>query len=353
MLTGKRLYLLGIAALCTVSVIEPNLAHSFDSPQVKTALATSSLENEVRADMNFLASDEMHGRGSATRDEHIAALFAAAQFQSLGMEPGSDNGTFIQKAALPDPLPARLQQYLSKYEDSPRKETWNAIGVLRGSSKPDEVILLTAHLDHLGVAATGSGDRIYNGADDDASGTTAVLTLAHMLASGPRPKRTVVFALFGSEEIGGFGNRAFLAHPPVPLSEIVANLEFEMIGRPDSAVAPGTLWLTGYDRSNLGPELARHGAHIVDDPHPKEHFFQRSDNYALARQGIIAQTISSFGLHKDYHQTSDEVRTIDFTHMANAIGSVVEPIRWLANSDFKPSWNPGSNPQTNPPAMSH
>ncbi|WP_260704489.1 M20/M25/M40 family metallo-hydrolase [Edaphobacter flagellatus] len=303
--------------------------------------------------MNFLASDEMHGRGSGTRDEHIAALYVASQFQSLGLEPGGDNGSFIQKAALPDPLPERLQQYLSKYENSPRKETWNAIGILRGSSRPDEVLLLTAHLDHLGVAAAGSGDRIYNGADDDASGTTAVLTLAHMLASGPRPKRTVVFALFGTEEIGGFGNRAFLAHPPVPLSEIVANLEFEMIGRPDSAVAAGTLWLTGYDRSNLGPELAKHGAHIVDDPHPKEHFFQRSDNYALARQGIIAQTISSFGLHKDYHQVSDEIRTIDFTHMANAINSVVEPIRWLANSDFKPTWNPGGNPQTNPPSMSH
>lgn len=303
--------------------------------------------------MNFLASDEMHGRGSGTRDEHIAALYVASQFQSLGLEPGGDNGSFIQKAALPDPLPERLQQYLSRYENSPRKETWNAIGILRGSSRPDEVLLLTAHLDHLGVAATGSGDRIYNGADDDASGTTAVLTLAHMLASGPRPKRTVVFALFGTEEIGGFGNRAFLAHPPVPLSEIVANLEFEMIGRPDSAVAAGTLWLTGYDRSNLGPELAKHGAHIVDDPHPKEHFFQRSDNYALARQGIIAQTISSFGLHKDYHQVSDEIRTIDFTHMANAINSVVEPIRWLANSDFKPTWNPGGNPQTNPPSMTH
>jgi Zn-dependent M28 family amino/carboxypeptidase len=171
-----------------------------------------------------------------------------------------------------------------------------------------------------------------------------------MLATGPRPKRTVVFAIFGSEEIGGFGNKAFLAHPPEPLSQIVANLEFEMIGRPDSAVPAGTLWLTGFDRSNLGPELAKHGAHLVNDPHPKELFFQRSDNYALAKQGIIAHTVSSFGLHHDYHQPSDEVRTIDFTHMTNAITSMVSPIRWLADSNFKPQWNPGGNPQTNPPA---
>jgi len=295
--------------------------------------------------MAFLADDDLHGRGSATRDEHIAALFAAAQFQSLGLEPGGDNGTFIQKSALPDPLPPRLQKYFSKFENIPRKETWNAIGVLRGSTSPNEVVLLTAHLDHLGIGPAIKGDTIYNGADDDASGTTAVLTLAHILATGSRPRRTIVFALFGSEEIGGFGNHAFLQHPPAPLASIVANLEFEMIGRPDTAVPAGTLWLTGFDRSDLGPELAKHGANLVNDPHPKEQFFQRSDNYALARQGIIAQTVSSYGLHKDYHHPSDELGTINFIHMSNAIESMVKPIRWLAGSNWKPAWNPGRNPK--------
>lgn len=345
----KRLYRFG-ALLFLVLIAGHKSAHSFDSPQTKTASAISSLEQEVRADMNFLANDELRGRGSATRDEHLAALFAASQFQSLGLEPGGENGTYLQKAQLPDPLPPRLQKHFSKYEAVPRKETWNAIGILHGSSRPEEVILLTAHLDHLGVSATAQEDPIYNGADDDASGTTAVLTLAHLLTSGSHPKRTIIFALFGSEEIGGFGNQAFLAHPPVPLSSIVANLEFEMIGRPDSAVPTGTLWLTGFGRSNLGPELAKHGAHLVNDPHPKEQFFQRSDNYALARQGIIAHTVSSFGLHHDYHEPSDEIGTIDFTHMTYAIQSMVGPIRWLADSSFRPAWNPGANPQTNPPA---
>jgi Zn-dependent M28 family amino/carboxypeptidase len=294
--------------------------------------------------MEFLADDELHGRGSATRDEHIAALFAAAQFQSLGLKPGGDNGTFLQKTALPNPLPDRVQQRLSKFENTPRKETWNAVAVLPGSTLPNEVVLLTAHLDHLGIGPAVNGDSIYNGADDDASGTTAILTLAHILATGPRPRRTIVFALFGSEEIGGYGNRAFLQHPPVPLSSIVANLEFEMIGRPDPVLPAGTLWLTGFDRSDLGPELAKHGAHLVNDPHPKELFFQRSDNYALAQQGIIAHTVSSFGLHKDYHHPSDELSTIDFAHMTNAIASMVNPIRWLANSTWKPQWNPSGRP---------
>jgi Peptidase family M28 len=349
--TSKRLYLFGtVTFVCVFLIAAGKPAHSFDSSQAKTAPQISLLEKEVRADMNFLADDELHGRGSATRDEHIAALFAASQFQALGLEPAGDNNTFLQKSPLPSPLPQRLQQRLSKYADVPRKETWNTIALLRGSSAPNEVVLLTAHIDHLGEGPAVNGDSTYNGADDDASGTTAVLALAHMLATGPRPKRTIVFALFGSEEIGGFGNRAFLAHPPVPLTEIVANLEFEMIGRPDSSVPAGTLWLTGYDRSNLGPELAQHGAHLVNDPHPAEHFFQRSDNYALARQGIIAHTVSSFGLHHDYHQPSDELRTIDFTHMTNAIASMVSPIRWFVDSNFKPQWNQGMNPQTNPPA---
>ena len=300
--------------------------------------------------MNFLADDEMHGRGSATRDEHIAALFVAAQLQALGLEPGGDNGTFLQKTAMPDPLPASVRQRVSKFQDIPRKETWNAIGILRGSTSPNEVILLTAHLDHLGIGpANAEGDTNFNGADDDASGTTAVLALAHILATGPRPKRTVVFALFGSEELGGFGNRAFLAHPPVPIASIVANLEFEMIGRPDPAVPAGTLWLTGFERSNLGPELAKHGAHLVKDPHPTQNFFRRSDNYALATQGIVAQSVSSFGLHKDYHQPSDELSTIDFTHMTNAIASMINPIRWLANTNRKPAWNPGGQPQATTP----
>ena len=348
-------YPLRIAALVfcifAISLVSySQLSHSFDAGLSKTTPTPSTLEREVRADMNFLADDDMHGRGSATRDEHIAALFAAAQFEALGLEPGGDNGSFLQKTALPSPLPERLQQSLSKFQERTRKETWNAIGILRGTSEKEEVVLLTAHLDHLGVGPAVNGDTIYNGADDDASGTTAVLTLAHLLATGPRPKRTIVFALFGSEEIGGFGNQAFLQRPPVPLSSIVANLEFEMIGRPDSAVPAGTLWLTGFDRSNLGPELAKHGAHLVNDPHPKELFFQRSDNYALARGGIIAHTVSSFGLHKDYHQPSDELRRIDFNHMTNAIASMVGPIRWLADSKWKPEWNPGRNPRNDQPA---
>ena len=234
-----------------------------------------------------------------------------------------------------------------------KANTWNAVGRLTGSdpTQSQEVILLSAHIDHVGVrraaaqpATAAAGDTIFNGADDDASGSIAVLELAQAIAAGPRPKRTIVFALFGSEESGGTGSRYFADKPVVPLDRIVANLQFEMIGRPDAEVPPHTLWLTGYERSNLGPELAKRGAKLVQDPHPKEGFFTRSDNIQFARRGVIAHTVSSYGLHKDYHQLSDEIDTIDFAHMTDAIESMLEPIRWLANSTFKPEWRPGMKP---------
>jgi Zn-dependent M28 family amino/carboxypeptidase len=205
--------------------------------------------------------------------------------------------------------------------------------------------MLSAHLDHLGVGEPVNGDAIFNGADDDASGCVAVIELARALAARPRPKRTIYFVCFGSEERGGRGARYFLAHSPVPLETIVADINFEMLGRPDSKVGRGYLWLTGYDRSNLGPALARRGARLVADPHPEQDFFRRSDNYALALKGVVAHTVSSFGLHTDYHRSSDDISRIDFPFLAQSITSLITPVRWLANSSFRPAWIPGRAPR--------
>lgn len=299
-------------------------------------------EASVRATLTALAGDSMNGRKSASADELKAAKWIGEQLKSYGIEPAGDDGTFLQSSTFemksrrgfPDP-------------GAVQATTTNAVGILRGSDPKIkyQVVLLSAHLDHLGVKQAVKGDSIYNGADDDASGVTAVLELARVLAAGPRPKRTVVFALFGSEEVGGYGARHFLEHPPVALNDIVANLEFEMIGRPDPAVAKDTLWLTGYERSNLGPTLAARGAKIVADPHPEQQFFFRSDNINLARMGIVAQTVSSYGLHADYHQPSDDIAHIDFKHMTGAINSMVEPVRWLCNTEFRPEWVEGGRPQ--------
>jgi hypothetical protein len=226
-------------------------------------------------------------------------------------------------------------------------QTWNAVGRLTGSDAKlsAQVVVLSSHLDHLGIRENAPGDdKVFNGADDDASGTVAVMELARVLAAGKRPKRTVYFVCYGSEEAGGYGSGHFVNNLPFPKENLIANLQWEMIGRPDDKIKPDELWLTGYERSNLGPELAKHGAKLVQDPHPQENFFQRSDNYTLARQGVIAHTVSSFGLHTDYHRASDELKTIDFGYMTRSINSMVKPIDWLLNSDFRPAWVEGKRP---------
>ena len=229
-------------------------------------------------------------------------------------------------------------------QEKPR-QTFNAIGYLEGTDPKAGTILLSAHLDHLGVGRPVNGDAIYNGANDDAAGTTAVLELAHALAAGPRPKRSILFVCYGSEELGELGSTYFGKHPPVPLTDLVANLEFEMIGNQDPKMPPGILLLTGWDRSNFGPTLKAHGALLGPDPYPEEHFFERSDNYALALKGVIAHTAAGWGTVPTYHQPDDDMAHLDVPFMTRAIQSLVRPLRWLANSNFKPAWNPGGEPK--------
>jgi hypothetical protein len=325
--------------------LHPKTAHLFILCLILSAALPGSARNphhdrlldRIRGEMEFMASDAMQGRGSGTHDELVTAVYLASELRAMGVAPMGDNGGYLQNVS---------GEFNFYREGKKQWNTRNVIGVIPGRDPKlkDQVVLLTAHMDHIGIRKPVNGDDIYNGADDDASGCIAVLQLARILAHGKPPRHTVIFAFFGSEETGGQGDQYFLEHPPVPLNNIVANLEFEMIGRADPAVKPDQLWLTGYDRTNLGPELAHHGAKLVADPHPDQNFFQRSDNYALARKGIVAQTVSSFGLHHDYHQPSDDVAHVDFAHMEQAIHSMMKPVQWLANSKFQPEWLQGKKP---------
>lgn len=221
------------------------------------------------------------------------------------------------------------------------RTTYNVLGVIHGRA-PDadrQAILLSAHYDHVGVI----NGKVYPGANDDASGTVAVLEFARQLGAGKTPKRTVHFALFGCEEEGGHGAKYWLAQPPTPLANLAANLEFEMIGVPDPE-RPKTLMLTGWERSNLGPALKANGADIAPDRYPQENFFQRSDNYQLALKGVVAQTISAWPVPATYHQPTDTIGNLDMPFMLEVIQSLTKPVDWLLNSDFRPEWTPGLMP---------
>ncbi|MGH9487043.1 MAG: M20/M25/M40 family metallo-hydrolase [Terriglobales bacterium] len=299
----------------------------------------------IEAHEDFLASDALQGRGSGTRNELVAATYIAGELRAYGIAPAGNRGGYIEIA----PGYPRNKPWRQASPDL--GTTANVVGVLRGSDPSAKVLVLTAHLDHLGVIPSRPyrGDAIYNGADDDASGCSAVLELARMLALGPPPRRTVYFAFFGSEEDGGYGARYFVAHPPVPLTAMFANLEFEMIGWPDAKVPPHTLWLTGWQRTNLGSHLAAEGARLVAGPHPAQHFFCRSDNLQLALAGVVAQTVSSFGMQPMYHRPDDDLAHLDVGLMTASITSMIAPIRNLLNSSFVPAWKPGGQPHSGQP----
>ncbi|NIJ20552.1 hypothetical protein FHS95_002244 [Sphingomonas naasensis] len=218
--------------------------------------------------------------------------------------------------------------------------TTNAIGFLPGTDPAAGVILISAHLDHLGVRPDG---KIMYGANDDASGTAAVLELARVLA-GKKHRRGIIFAAYGSEEAGGFGAHWFAAHPPVPLADIVANLEIEMIGQQDPKLPAGTMMMTGFERSTFGDTLKAHGAFVTTDPYPEQNFFRRSDNYALALKGVVAHTVSGWATVPTYHTPEDTIDKLDIPFMARAIQSLVKPIASLADSKAKPEWKPGGQP---------
>ena len=224
----------------------------------------------------------------------------------------------------------------------------NVVGIIPGADPTigGDVVLIDAHYDHLGIAlpAAGSTDSVYNGADDDASGTTSVIEIARAIKAGPPPKRTLVFIATTGEEVGLLGTNWYIAHPVRPLARMVANLEIEMMDRPDAlAGGVGKAWLTGFERSTLGDTLAAHGLPIVKDPRPDQNFFGRSDNIAFARMGIPAHTLSSFDLHADYHRANDEVGLANFDHMTGVINAAITAVRLLADG-FTPQWYPGCKP---------
>lgn len=311
-------------------------------------------EAQVLASLGALAHDSMMGRRTGTEGAARAARFIAAQMQAIGLTPAGDSG-FIQRVPLArttrNNRPAlALLTGAGAHDTIPAEQRVtdaNVVGLIRGSDPElnGEAVLVGAHFDHIGIVTPVAGDSIANGADDDASGVVAVLEIARALARGPAPRRTVIFAAFTGEEMGGLGSRHYMANPPVALERTIAQLQIEMIGRPDSLVGGhGRAWLTGYERSTMGPSLAAAGLAVHADPRPDQSFFTRSDNIRFARAGIPAHTLSSFNLHRDYHRPSDEVAAIDIPHMTAVIDIAIRAVRLLADGP-RPEWVAGGRPE--------
>jgi len=317
-----------------------------------------SREERLRRQMTILAADSMEGRAAGTVGERRARDFLVATLERYGVEPAGEDG-YLQpvpivrtttsdgrtRAGLPGP-----DVDLDTIPEEDRRTAWNVLGMIPGTDPEvaDEIVIVGSHYDHLGIRQPVAGDSIYNGADDDASGTVAALEIARAFATGevPPPNRTVLIALFSAEEMGLLGPRWFLRNPTGPAvdGELVADLQIEMIGRPDPAAGGfGRGWLTGYERSTMGDLLAEQGSPIVADPRPDQRFFFRSDNLPFAQAGIPAHTLSSFNLHEDYHTPDDEADRIDYAHMTALVEAALEMVRGLATGP-RPEWHEGGRP---------
>jgi hypothetical protein len=223
----------------------------------------------------------------------------------------------------------------------------NVMGILRGSDPAlkDTCVLLTAHYDHIGRLADGPGDRIYNGANDDGSGTVSVIEVARALASlHQHPRRSIVFMTFFGEEEGMVGSHYYARHPAWPIDKTIAQLNLEQVGRTDSSEGPqvSNATLTGFDYSDLSNYLAKAGelTGIKLYKHPKnsDPYFRLSDNIPLAEAGVPAHTLAVAFEFPDYHGLGDEWQKIDYDNMAKVDRMVATALVMIANADQPVHW---------------
>ncbi len=221
----------------------------------------------------------------------------------------------------------------------------NVVGVIPGKSKKDEFVVFSGHYDHLGIGKPDKNqDSIYNGANDDAAGITAVIMLAKYFSEINNNERTLVFVAFTAEEIGGFGSRYFSRQ--MNAEKVMAMFNIEMIGT-ESKWGTNSAYITGYEKSDMGKilqaNLVDSKFHFEPDPYPKQKLFYRSDNATLAALGVPAHTISTSKMDEapndepNYHKQSDEIGTLDMNNMAEIIKAIALSSKTIVSGKDTPT----------------
>ena len=305
---------------------------------------------DLRSHLTYLASDELEGRETGMKGQYLAARYIADEFEKLGLQrivPIDGRMSYFQwfKVYRND-----KKQRLVVAEKEPPKgydslSTMNVLGFLEGTDKKEEVILITAHYDHIGIDKNG---QINNGADDDGSGTSAVLEIAQAFtrakAEGNGPRRSILFMLVAGEEKGLLGSRYFTDYDPViPLEKINCDLNIDMIGRKDEKHSNDEyLYIIGADKisteldkicrkqnkENLHFELD----YTYNDEKDPNRFYYRSDHYNFAKNGIPV-TFFFTGVHEDYHRPGDDIEKILFPKYSKITRYIFQVAWEIANRD--------------------
>ena len=267
----------------------------------------------------------MRGRKTFTPEIDSAADFIAGEFQKMGLKTWNNLPGYRDEFTIPEAGGKKLS---------------NVVAVLPGKSRKDEYVIFSAHYDHVGVGTPVNGDSIYNGANDDAAGVTAVLMLARHFALVNNNERTILFVAFTAEELGGYGSRYFSGQ--LDPAKIVAMFNIEMIGT-ESKWGKNSAFITGFDKTNMGRILQRNlqgtGFSFYPDPYPQHQLFYRSDNATLAKLGVPAHSISTAKMENElhYHQPSDEVKTLNLENMAAIIRAIALSSTSIVNGKDTPS----------------
>jgi Zn-dependent M28 family amino/carboxypeptidase len=252
-------------------------------------------------------------------DKSLAQNFSRLMFLKRQMFKSPANTIFV--------LGEQPKQFTIKAEHNFDESKYsNVVGIIPGKSRKNEYVIFSGHYDHLGIAREPvNGDSIYNGANDDAAGTTAVIMLANYFKRLGNNERTLVFVAFTAEEVGGYGSQYFSRQ--FDPSQVVAMFNIEMIGT-DSKWGNNSAYITGYEKSNMGEILQNNlkgsGFTFYPDPYPEQSLFYRSDNATLAKLGVPAHTISTSKMDNEpnYHKVSDEISTLDLDNMAQIIKAI-------------------------------
>ena len=277
---------------------------------------------DLRSSVDFLSSDVLKGRETATQGELVAAQFIRSKFIEAGIKP-------------------YFNTYFDTFE-STRFKGVNVVGFIEGNDPElkDEIVLLGAHYDHIGLGPKVKNDSIANGANDNASGTAAVLAIANRLARLGTNKRSVIVALFSGEEKGLLGSKALAKKIKAQNIDLYTMLNFEMIGVP-FIDRDYEIFLTGYELSNLGGKLNTYTNSTIvgiSDVAKKYNLFKRSDNYSFYKEfKVPSHTISSCDLTNFdfYHHVDDEIDQLDFFFMATTINKLIPGILQICNTDSK------------------